>query len=1610
MILKLGFDISKKLLDALQNIDNLREFENLLTFSQQNNIKISDIYVKNKTISILKRSLEIKFLGNQIENVDRLKLGIHLDKLLDQSWTFEQLDHLFKIFKESDNQNKVRYFISVLEILSNCKIHPKDQEKIKLSLKKPVENWPREINKVAVEAIFTEKSQVKTLTDLVIELKKLNSNNQNLKHLTEEILLEWIEKVKNPISNSLFCLIALNSNDTQGRLLQVATGEGKSTIISILAVFYALQGKTVDIITSSPVLAERDAKEKAKFYNMFDLSCSHNNDRAVYLSGPKACYKKEIVYGEVAQFQYDTLRTEYAELNTLGGRKCEFAIVDEVDSMLIDDSSKIARLATTMSGMDQLQIIYHALWNQFCSLQKKIIEIDNKLYLFYGKITLEQKRIILDYPNERGDIVTISDLKTYIESTLDISNIGFCIPENDDGEEIIKKSLEKDIRLFIKKNLKIPKNFEEFLNTQIPKWIENAIIAFNYQKNVHYVVHEELIKPVDYYSTGIVQSSSNWSDGLHQFLQIKHNLKMTSETFTTNFLSNIGYFKKYGSNLFGLTETLGSEKAKDVLSYVYNVDSVIIPSQSQKQHLSFSDIVVDNETEWLKEICYSAINESTGRGTHIKTDEIEEYGGLHVILTFLPSNQRVEEQALGRTFRQGKRGTSQKILNAINFIHYKDFDIKKERDNIEENMLDDFKKHELKIINLKDDLFAKFCKFLGEIRQKIRQNTNLFKNIKNTVKDLIVNVKPSVFEINVLLSIEEQWAMFLRKIDNEKSVIDPKKFCNEYEDFKKRIIDNFKNNCIIKNPYYHIIIGNDLIINDSSLNSKYDEAMKHFDQAIKLDPNHCAAAFVGRGWLLLKGKERIIFSNKQDLGYKDEAVIEFRRALEIFSEDMCLLTSMQTLLQQRCSDVNTSLYKQLLQKVNILGAYCNHIENLINIIRKSQRLIHIKGIISHSNKKVKIISNNTLEKYSRKFCDIRLIFSNCINLYETVIQECKEIIIMKDEEKFTVIYKQEKENTFGKWEVNDHELSERLLSLPKDEKILDRKNYSEIYKQIYEKITAKKGFIRTDLLTPLPTLSNDGEYEVTFNDLTCRKDMITIDQAIMTIDAAIPETNEMILSIFSKTKHPSRNVYKQIRVNLLKINPETLDQLINPNIETKNVTKEIALQQLNGKSSFFHRYALHEDFRLDSYEVNLDIILDDKIIREEKCLQVRNAIDIINKYTENNTCFNLTFLSANEISKVILNKVINHSKLIIEFLNLTGQNVSIKPDLELSEFFGRGIQYLLEINEKNFIPWLSIATIAAIAAVQMAVGGVLIGTGFGLTLGMGLITEGVVDLFTAYGAYRKRQFSWLDYAMHKAVGLVITAASLGISAIKNMGEGAKTVVTAIGEEAIEQITTQTISNERLTTHIVLHIGKSLKRQAIGQMMFWASGRLLGESLMVLNRSSDIGFSFVPDQLKSQISESIQHKVNNVLRNRDLDILLEKMYGIDKINKNQQLKEEIKKITFEVINSQRSFWRKQWDSIGGPLCKGILSNAEKIRNAANMGLIIAGILNTTHEITFILETTREQLLKKLSGFDQENLSVQQILYRYCRFSKDDAKKIANLLERQAYSQCENKSNQ
>ena len=101
-------------------------------------------------------------------------------------------------------------------------------------------------------------------------------------------------------------LMLLNSGD-HGRLAQINTGEGKSTIISVLASVFALKGEKVDIITSSPVLARRDAEEKYGFYKILGLKCSENTDMTIR-EAAKTCYKSNIVYGYVASYQFDLLK------------------------------------------------------------------------------------------------------------------------------------------------------------------------------------------------------------------------------------------------------------------------------------------------------------------------------------------------------------------------------------------------------------------------------------------------------------------------------------------------------------------------------------------------------------------------------------------------------------------------------------------------------------------------------------------------------------------------------------------------------------------------------------------------------------------------------------------------------------------------------------------------------------------------------------------------------------------------------------------------------------------------------------------------------------------------------------------------------------------------------------------------------------------------------------------------------------------------------------------------------------------------------------------------------------------------------------------------------
>ena len=167
-----------------------------------------------------------------------------------------------------------------------------------------------------------------------------------------------------PLNTQLvsYCLLVAQRSNEKGRLLEILTGEGKSCVIAMVAATYALLGRTVDIVTSSPVLSHRDTEEWRNFYSVLKLSVSRNVENISEEDGQ--CYGCPIVYGTVETFARDILKTEFLIQDVRKGRKCDIVIVDEVDSMLIDQGVQCTYLSHDVAslGMRLFEPILSLIW------------------------------------------------------------------------------------------------------------------------------------------------------------------------------------------------------------------------------------------------------------------------------------------------------------------------------------------------------------------------------------------------------------------------------------------------------------------------------------------------------------------------------------------------------------------------------------------------------------------------------------------------------------------------------------------------------------------------------------------------------------------------------------------------------------------------------------------------------------------------------------------------------------------------------------------------------------------------------------------------------------------------------------------------------------------------------------------------------------------------------------------------------------------------------------------------------------------------------------------------------------------------------------------------
>lgn len=776
----------------------------------------------------------------------------------------------------------------------------------------------------------------------------------------------------------LSLLLLLDAAEKQIALLaQIKTGEGKSVIIAMFAAMQALNGHQVDIITTSPLLAKRDAENKKTFYQMLSLTVGENSGT----SNVKSCYKHDVVYGDVNEYQFDVLKDEYSLLGTRCGRKFDIAMVDEVDSMFIDENSKVCRLSNKIPAIDELKIILTLIWQELNRTYERIVRIENKLYCILVPYRIDENgQIILMKPAEANDDGKVLETST----TVSDDNQENFLEINDPYEFIekhIRNYVENKLLNFEKCLVYIPKHLISFVKEQLPKWIFNAWQAkFAYRENIDYLISDETngkksIVPIDYRNTGIVQTNTSWPDGLHQFLQIKHRLRISAENLTTNFLSNVAFFSRYGTNLFGLTGTLGSQEAKDLIHHIYQVDVVIIPPYKYTQFVLYSDQFCQSEDDWLDECTRSVITEAkicqravlvicetksnatkiyekviekdnqlkkmmklytrsdneeqnavdneldcgqiivatnlAGRGTDIgTTHRVEDNGGLHVLVTFLPLNTRVEQQAFGRTARQGKRGTAQLIVYDTE-NQYKDIEKLKEDRNLREKILLERAKHiDLANIVRRDNLFQKFC----ELRKKLRQKEN------DTYK---------------LDSVEELWGLWLKttfaKEDsmtkNPTENLTDEVLNDKFNEFSSQITADYSSNKIFHNPFYLILKANYYLYEKKN----YDQAIELFKAAIDADSTFAVSARYNLAYALIQKSTK----NKSETKAQLEESLKIVEEIFI-NQYQVMLISFDTNSTKNDSQLQTDAEEQVMNRINLLYLCKSLIEQGIGIIHEAE--------------------------------------------------------------------------------------------------------------------------------------------------------------------------------------------------------------------------------------------------------------------------------------------------------------------------------------------------------------------------------------------------------------------------------------------------------------------------------------------------------------------------------------------------------------------------------------------------------------------------------------------------------------------------------------------------
>ena len=336
----------------------------------------------------------------------------------------------------------------------------------------------------------------------------------------------------------------------QGRIAEMKTGEGKTLVATLPVYLNALTGKGVHVVTVNDYLAKRDSEWMGKLYKFLGLTVG------LVISGmepdaKRTAYASDVTYGTNNEFGFDYLRDNMVIYkNQLVQRELNYAIVDEIDSILIDE----ARTPLIISGRGA----------QSSDLYKKADSFVSRLS---PKVLVEEdiKNQEQAEDNEKYDYIV--DLKAKSAS-------------------LTQKGIQKAEKEF---NLE---NFNDIENSELVHNINQALRAHGImKKDIDYIVKDGEVLIVDEF-TGRIMYGRRYNNGLHQAIEAKEHVKIADESKTLATITFQNYFRMYGK-LAGMTGTAMTEK--DEFEEIYKLDVIAIPTNKEMIRKDNSDIIFKNE-------------------------------------------------------------------------------------------------------------------------------------------------------------------------------------------------------------------------------------------------------------------------------------------------------------------------------------------------------------------------------------------------------------------------------------------------------------------------------------------------------------------------------------------------------------------------------------------------------------------------------------------------------------------------------------------------------------------------------------------------------------------------------------------------------------------------------------------------------------------------------------------------------------------------------------------------------------------------------------------------------------------------------------------------------